>query len=57
MSKCSLAHQLLPKDQQTKPDEVNHVYALTVRIGGLLFIGLRISIAYYQRNRVGIEGT
>ena len=24
MSKCSLAHQLLPKDQQTKPEEVNH---------------------------------
>lgn len=24
MSKCSLAHQLLPKDQQTKPEEVNY---------------------------------
>lgn len=23
MSKCSLSHQLLPKDQQTKPEEVN----------------------------------
>ena len=22
---CSLAHQLLPKDQQTKPEEVTHV--------------------------------
>ena len=22
---CSLAHQLLPKDQQTKPEEVTHL--------------------------------
>ena len=24
-SQCSLAHQLLPKDQQTKPEEVTYV--------------------------------
>ena len=25
LSQCSLAHQLLPKDQQTKPEEVTQV--------------------------------
>lgn len=55
--KCSLAHQLLPKDQQTKPEEVNKFGFLAVRTRSLFFFtGLCIPFTNYQRNRIRIEG-
>lgn len=44
---CSLSHQLLPKDQQTKPEEVRSIH-LSAGICAYRCIGLPVPDPHHQ---------
>jgi len=59
-SQCSISHQLLPQNEQTKPDEVRSVHQPLNPTQTLTHLvhpaGLPLSHSHHQRNRAREEG-